>query len=154
MHITLHKIYYKAVYISNRLTYGRNEVKVTAKSVGIQSKIRNGKFYVFKPEKGSKFVYVKITVRNNGKKQDTFLPRIGMSDTANMARLYYKDYEYKPTDLLSYKQDLLDTKIDPLKSKTGIIVFELPKKIANKTNKMTLKIGTDNETIVYSLKKK
>lgn len=127
--------------------------KITVKKVTVKSKIQNGKYYVFKPEKGNKFVCITATIRNTGKKETAFLPRIGYTNSSYFAQIYYQDkYEYKPTDLLNYDKDLLATNIKPLTNKTGIIAFEIPKKIANKKGNLLLKIGSENEYVTYSLK--
>lgn len=119
--------------------------------VKTMKKIKNGLF-VFKPGKGQQFVVVSLAATNKGKKAASFLPRIGYSNTMISAKLYYEDYEYKPTSLMSYDKDLLDKSIKPLTTQKGIITFEVPKKIAKKTKKMTLCIGTDDENVTYQLK--
>ena len=127
--------------------------KATVKKVTVTSKIKNGEYRVFKPDKGKKFVYVTMTVKNTGKEEATFLPRVGYADSLISAKLYYDDYEYKATTLLSYDKDLLTKSIQPLESKTGIVTFEVPKKAAKNKNKLTLHLGTENDYVVYKLKK-
>lgn len=126
--------------------------KVTVKKAEVKSQIRNGKYYVFKPEKGSKFICVTASVTNKGKEEATFLPRIGLSNKIITAQLYYEDYEYKSSSLMNYDKDLLEKKIKPLTTKKGIITFEVPKKVAKQKNKLILKIGTDSQKITYALK--
>lgn len=127
--------------------------KVTVKKVTVKSKINNGQYRVFKPDKGKKFVYVTMTVKNTGKEEATFLPRIGYADTMVSAKLYFKDYEYKATTLMSYDKDLLEKSIQPLESKTGIVTFEVPKKAAKSKSKLTLHLGTESDYVSYKLKK-
>lgn len=141
----------KVLSLGDKATLG--DWKVIVKKAEVKSKITNGKYYVFKPGKGNKFICITATVRNNGKEETAFLPRVGYADKSNFARIYYQDkYEYKPSDLINYDKDLLATEIKPLTNKSGIIAFEVPKKVANKKGKLLLKIGSDKESITYSLK--
>lgn len=126
--------------------------KVTVKKVEAKAKIKNGKYYVFKPDKGQRFVCVAMTVKNTGKEEADFLPRVGYSDTMVTAKLYWGDYEYKATNLLNYDKDLLEKSIKPLSSRSGMVTFEVPKKVAKKMSKLTLRVGTDNDSVVYQLK--
>ncbi len=126
--------------------------KFTVKKAEVKSKISNGKYYYFEPAKGNKYVCITASTKNTGKKEATFLPRIGYSNQINVAKLYFGEYEYTPTSLLSCDKDLLDKKIKPLASKKGIIVFEVPKKVAKKVKKLKLTIGTDSKVATYSLK--
>lgn len=126
--------------------------KITVKKAEKKKEIKNGQFRVFKPEKGDAFISVTATVRNNGKKEATFCPHYGLADTAVIATLYYKDYEYHASDLLAYDKDLVNTKMKPLTNKSGIIVFDVPKKVANAKQNLTLKIGTKKDYAIYTLK--
>lgn len=126
--------------------------KFTVKGISVKGKIPNGDYYAFEPDKGEKFVCINISVKNNGKEEATFLPRIAYNDEV-IAQLYYDDYEYKATELVSYDKDICGESIKPLTSKKGIIAFAVPKKVAKKKGKLTLKIGTADESVTYSLKK-
>ncbi len=129
-----------------------NDWKITVKKAEKKTKIKNGEYRVFEAKKDNAYVVITATARNNGKKEDTFLPRVGYEDKAVTATLYYKDYEYNPSDLLGYDKDLVAEKIKPLTSKSGIIVFEVPKKVANAKKDVTLKIGTKSNHVIYTLK--
>lgn len=118
-----------------------------------KKQVKNGKYYVFRPGKGQQFIIISLAATNKGKKEGKFLPRMGYSNTMISAKLYYEDYEYKATDLMSYDKDLLDKSIKPLTTEKGIVAFEVPKKVAKKKGKITLRIGTDNESVTYQLKK-
>lgn len=126
--------------------------KFTVKGISVKGKIPNGDYYAFEPDKGEKFVCINISVKNNGKEEATFLPRIAYNDEV-IAQLYYEDYEYKATELVSYDKDLCGESIKPLTTKKGIIAFAVPAKVAKKKGKLTLKIGTADESVTYSLKK-
>lgn len=125
---------------------------VCVKKVSVTQKIQNGKYRYFKPSKGNSYVLFSLSARNNGKKNETFLPSVGLANKMNSAILYYKDeYEYKPTQLLSYDKDLLTKKIQPLTTKSGVIAFEVPKKVAKAKKQLKLKIGTKSENVTYPL---
>ena len=139
----------KVLALGSKTSIGEWEIKV--KKAEVKSDIDNG-MYVFEPSKGSKYVCITATVRNNGKKEGTFIPTVGYANKDIFATLYYQDkYEYKCVDLINYKKDLCDLKIQPLTSKTGIIAFDVPKKVAKKKGNLTLKIGTDTDFATYSL---
>lgn len=126
---------------------------IRVKKAEIRTKIKNGKYRVFEPDKGEKFVSITATVRNKGKEKSSFLPRVGYKDKMLTATLYYKEkYEYQPLELLSYDKDLVGTQVNPLSNKSGIIVFSVPKKVAKAKGKLLLKIGTSTENVTYSLK--
>ncbi len=125
---------------------------VTVNKAEIRAKIQDGQFYAFKPDKGNKFIYITATVRNNGKKKSTFLPTVVYDDSLD-ATLYYEDkYEYSATNLLGYDKDLHQQNINPLTKKKGVIAFEVPKKVAKKKGKLILELGTEEESVYYSLK--
>ena len=50
------------------------------------------------------------------------------------------------------KNFLLEKSIKPLTSKKGVVTFEVPKKVAKKKGKLTLRLGTDTDYVIYKLK--
>lgn len=132
-------------------TSGDWEIK--AKKASVKKKIKAGEYREFKPrEDDNTYVVISLSVRNNGKQAADFIPRVGRENTMTSATLLYKDeYEYAPTELLSYDDDLVTRKVQPLSTEKGIIAFEVPKKVAKDLKQLKLKIGTKAESIVYSL---
>lgn len=127
--------------------------KFTVKKCTIKKKIKSGSYRYFEASKGEKFVLFNISVRNNGKKAATFLPRFGYENEMVCATLYYKDkYEYKPTQLLAFDKDLLTDTIQPLTTEKGVIAFEVPNKVAKNKKNMKLRIGTAEDYVDYKLK--
>lgn len=115
--------------------------------------IKDSEYLGYKPSKGNTFVVVTMSVRNNGKEAATAFPRMGLENKMIQSVLYYDgEYEYKPTQLLSYDKDLMTKKIQPLTTKNGVVTYEVPKKVAKSLDKLTVKIGTSKESLVYSLK--
>lgn len=128
--------------------------KITVKKISSKKKIENGTYRVYKPDKGDSFIVVNLSVKNNGKEEAAFLPRIGYQDKMISAKLIYKDeYEYMPTQLLSYDKDIVEKKVKPLATKKGIIVFEVPNKVAKNLKSLELKIGLENDKLIYKAKK-
>lgn len=126
---------------------------IQVKKVSTKKQIKASSHYGFKTAKGDRFICIQAKVKNNGKEAAQFLPRIGYENKMITATLHYEGkYEYKPSDMLNYDKDLVASSIKPLDSQTGMIVFEVPKKVANHLGKVTLQIGTTQEYIAYSLK--
>lgn len=127
--------------------------KVCAKKISSPKQIKNGSYRYFQPSKGNSFIVVDMSVRNNGKKGAEFLPRVGLKDQTVLAKLVYTDgSDYSPTQLLAYDKDLTTKKIESNKTKNGILVFDIPKKIANKKKDLKLTFTLDETTVTYSLK--
>lgn len=131
-----------------------NDFAITAVKASTAKKIENKKYHtVFKPnKKGNQFVYVTIKVRNNGSEKATFLPMIAYKGKDIFAKLYCQDNEYSPTQLLNYDKDLAADILKSKESKKGIIVFEVPKKVAKKKKALTLQFSDGTDVITYSLK--
>lgn len=140
-----------ALALGKKATIG--DWKVCVKKASVKQKITNGKYRYYNPGKGKSFVVFSLSARNNGKKTEEFLPRVGYENKMVKATLYYKDeYEYSPSELLSYDKDLVTKKIQPLSTESGVIAFEVPKKVAKAKKQLKLKIGTKAETLVYPVK--
>lgn len=123
------------------------------KKAAAKKQIKSSDYLGFKPSKGNTFIVLTMSVRNNGKEAETAFPRMGLENKMIQAILYYDgEYEYKPTQLLSYDKDLMTKKIQPLTTKNGVVAYEVPKKVAKSLDKITVKIGTSKESLIYSLK--
>lgn len=126
--------------------------KICVKKASIKKKIKDGAYHYYDPGKGKSFVLLSLSVRNTGKKSESFLPRFGYENKMLKATLYYKnEYEYAPTELLSYDKDLFGTIIQPLTTEKGVLAFEVPKKVAKAKKNLTLKVGTKSESLIYPL---
>lgn len=127
--------------------------KICAKKISSPKQIKNGSYRYFQPSKGNSFIVVDMSVRNNGTKGAEFLPRVGLKDQTVLAKLVYADgSDYSPTQLLAYDKDLTTKKIESNKTKNGILVFDIPKKIAKKKKDLKLTFTLDETTVTYSLK--
>lgn len=127
--------------------------KICAKKAEVKNKIMTGKYLYFKPKKGNTFVVISMSVKNNGEKAEALLPSIGYQNTMITATISSKDGdEFKPSALTGYDKDLAGKTIEASASKTGVVAFEVPKKVAKSKKDLTLKIGTVAESITYTLK--
>lgn len=127
--------------------------KVKVNKVAAKSKIKTSKYMEAKADKGNLLVIVNATVTNNGKEKATFLPSVGREDTMVTAKIIYKDgYEYLPSYIAGYDKDLTNKGIDPLAKKSGVIAFNVPKKVAKDLKSCSIRIGTKGEAIVYPAK--
>lgn len=118
--------------------------EIIVNSVEAKSEIPNGNYTKFKPDEGNKYLTVNLTVKNVSKESATFLPYVGMTKDLH-AKIMYQDYEYSGTNLLGYSEDLHNSHLNPLSSKTGVIVFSVPSDIAAKPDELTL-LFTENDT--------
>ena len=127
--------------------------KFTVSKVTTKKKINTSKYMEATAKEGNLLVLASLSVTNNGKKKTAFLPRVGREDTMITATLIYKDgYEYQPSIITGYDKDIAGKEIDPLSKKSGVIAFDVPKKVANDLKSCKIRIGTINEAIVYPAK--
>lgn len=133
--------------LGEKAAIGDWKFKVT--KVQVKKKINSGEYYVFKPEKGEQFVVLSVSATNKGKEEAKFLPSFGYSNSMLTATLLYGENEYKASNLLNHDKDLLDQRIKSLGTKKGIVSFSVPKKVAKKKGKLSLRIGTDSEYVIY-----
>lgn len=111
-------------------------------------KVENGEFFYYSPEEGSLYAVVSAQVTNNGKESGTFLPSFSTNSDVRADIYYAGEYEYSAS-LLLMDEDLHNSILNPLTSKSGIIVFELPEMIkeSEETLALTFSAGKDKVTI-------
>lgn len=118
----------------------------------ILDKISENEYYAFTPGEGNKFLFISVSISNNGKESDTFLPSFGMGDDV-YAKVYYGDgYEFSSTNLLGYGNNLLDTHVNPLSTKTGDLAFEIPDAVADSEDELLLRFYSGNDELTYKLR--
>lgn len=128
--------------------------EVCVKKASVKNKITNGKYRYFKPTKGKTYIVFDLSVKNNGTKEGDFLPRVGLKNKMVQAILVdANEEEYKPIQLLAYDKDIVTKSIKPSKKKTGIVVFEVPKKVGKDKDNLELQLGTMQEKLLYSVGK-
>ena len=107
----------------------------------------------FEPkEEGNKFIQVFVTVNNDGKQADRFLPSYSIVDDVNAKILYSDGYEFTATNLLGYSNDLHDSTINHLSSQTGEIAFEIPSTVAESTDELLIQFSSGNDTLKFKVR--
>lgn len=130
------------------ITLGNWEITVNSASV---SELIEGDHNIgFKPDEGNKYVVVNTTVKNIGTESDTFLPNFSVGGDIR-ARMNHGEYEFKATTLLGNDDDLHNANLNPLSSKTGIIVFSIADEAAI-IDELTITFSLKDEKVTYSLK--
>ncbi len=102
--------------------------EITVNSAEVVEKIDGDFGTYFKPDEGNKYLVVNLSVKNISKDAETFLPYVGFGDDIS-AKVKYQDYEFSSTNLLGHSEEMHDSHINPLSSKTGIIAFSLANEV-------------------------
>lgn len=103
-------------------------------------------------EEGNKFIQVFVTVNNEGKQADSFLPTINTGHQVSAKILYADGYEFSSTNLLGYSNELHDSTINPLSSRTGEIVFEIPGTVAEAEDELLIQFLLENDVIKFKVR--
>lgn len=119
---------------------------VTASTTQTVDSIPDG-YGTFSPDAGNKYLVISISVTNNGKTADTFLPSFGMGDDVQAKLLYGDGYEFSATQLLGYSKSLHDQTLNPLSTKEGDIAFEIPDSVASATDEIVLQLKAGNNSL-------
>lgn len=142
----------KELSLKEKGTIGDWEISV--KKLSIQNKVKRSNGIYYQARKGKTYAVLSVTVKNNGKEDDTFLPYAGIKGKMLQALLVVQDKdEYKPTPLMGYSKDLATKKIKSSEKKSGIIVFEIPKKDGKNKKNLKFTIEKGDEKLLYSLAK-
>lgn len=126
-----------------------NDFEITVNSAEIKDKIQNSQYTEFNPSEGNIYIVVNATVKNIGSDAAKFLSVVSLKKDIS-TKLTYNDYEFKSTNLLAYSEDLHDTFLNPLSSKTGEIVFEVSADIADLSS-LNLVLFNNKEEYRFSL---
>lgn len=103
-------------------------------------------------EEGNKYAQVFVSVTNNGKQADNFLPSYGYGDDVNAKLLYGNGYEFSATNLLGYSNEMHDSTINPLSSKSGEIAFNISGVVANSEDELLLQFNSGSDTIQFKVR--
>jgi len=125
--------------------------KITLSSYKTASSIPDGDYGTFTPDSGNLYVVVSLTVKNIGKSAATFLLSISLDNDISAKIVYQGSINFSATDLIGYDKSLLDYTINPLSSKSGVIVFDVISDAA-KSKQMVLTFTLGGQKIEYALK--
>lgn len=103
-------------------------------------------------EDGNKYIQVFVTVTNNGKKADVFLPTVVYPGRVQSKIVYQGEYEFTSTNLLGYSNDLHDSTINPLSSRNGEITFEVSDTLSAATDELLLQFTLGNDAIAFKIR--
>lgn len=123
--------------------------EITVNSVEAVDSIQNT-YGAFKPDEGNKYIAINVTAKNLGTEKSTFLPTYGFSGTIG-AKIVYGEYEFSGTNLLGYDDDLHDTSLNPLSSKTGIMAFSVAEEVAEDLSELHLVFSEKGSDCDFSL---
>lgn len=124
---------------------------ITVSDFYFTDKIKNGEFFYFSPEEGSLYAVVSAQVTNNGKESDTFLPSFSTSSDVRATIYYSEEYEYSASVLLM-DEDLHNTTLNPLTSKSGIIAFDLPEMMETSEETLSITFTAGRDKVTFSLR--
>lgn len=137
----------KAVNFGETITF--NEWEITVNSADIMECIETSSYTAFTPDKGNVYISVNLSIKNIDKNSASFLSSFSIGKNFR-AKLVFGDYEFSPTNLIGYSEDLHDTVLNPLSSKTGIIAFSVTKEITD-LESFHLVLFNDNEKCTFLL---
>ena len=113
----------------------------------------SAKYVSFSPdEDGNKFIQVFVTVVNNGKQADRFLPMVGFGDDVSTKIFFGDGYEFNSTNLLGYDNEMHDSTLNPLSSKSGEIVFEVPEAVSGSEDELLIQFKADSDTLKFKIR--
>lgn len=128
-----------------------NNWLITVTSFDVVSEIA-GDYGYFSPDEGNQFGVVSLSVTNNGKEADTFLPSFAFGSDVRAKILYDTDYEYTSTSLLAHSSDMHDSSMNPLTSQSGIIAFQLPDVVVDGDGSLVLVFSAELESVEFVLR--
>ncbi len=103
-------------------------------------------------ESGDKYLQVFVTVTNNGKKAERFMPSVSVWDDVR-TKLHYGDgYEFSSTVLLGYENDMHDSTINPLSSRAGEVAFQIPESVASDSGELLIEFRCSGDSVKFKLR--
>ena len=105
----------------------------------------------FEPDEGNQYFVVEMSVENKGKQADSFLSTVSLDGDLNARLVYGAGYEFTQTSLLGYSQNILDESINPLTTKKGKLVFEVPQDVAESDGPFILRIYNAETDLTFAV---
>lgn len=113
--------------------------------------IQNGDYFYYKPDEGNLYAVVSAQITNNGKESGTFLPMFSTNSDVRADIYYAGEYEYSATTLM-VDEDLHNSTLNPLTSKSGIIAFSLPEMIESSEEALDLTFSSGWDKVTFALR--
>lgn len=112
-----------------------------------------GDYGTFSPDsEDGKFAKIAVSVTNNGKQANSFLPSYGYGDDVHVKLLYGDGFEFVATNLLGYDNDMHDAHINPLSTQTGEIAFEIPDSVASSEDEILISFISGNDAVQFKVR--
>ncbi len=121
-------------------------------NVEITDKIMQGNYANFSPDEGNKYLKIDCTITNNGTSSHTFLSSFSLKNDLSAKILYQSSYEYSSVNLLGYSEELHDSTLNPLVSKSGSITFKIPDSVAASTDELILCLEEGKKTLKFKVR--
>jgi len=126
--------------------------EITVTDFYLTTKIDGDYSAYYSPDEGNQYAVVAVSAANKGKESDVFLPTYSLTNDIRAKIYYQEEYEYSPTNILGYRQDMHDSSMNPLTTKEGIIAFSLPNLVADSSDALLLTFSCSNEKATFSLR--
>ncbi|WP_411343809.1 DUF4352 domain-containing protein [Paenibacillus sp. WLX1005] len=131
--------------VGQTFTLGDWEVKLA--SFKFAQKVTDD-FMSSSAEEGNKFLILNYKITNKGTQADTFTAMIG---GVQMHAMFQDKYEY-PYTVTMINGDLSSGNINPLSSKSGFVVMEVPDAVAKSKDSLVLNLEDDDATATIQLR--
>lgn len=102
-------------------------------------------------DSGNVYYAVNMTVKNNGKELQTFLPYVAVGKQISSVLVYDNEYEYSCTMTMGAQNCLDNTTLNPLTEVTGTVLFSVPKNL-DLDKDFVLEIKEGQQKILFSIK--
>lgn len=125
---------------------------ITVTGTEFTDKISTSEYTGFSAEEGNQYLVVAVTVENNGKEMKSFLPSFSLGDDIRTEVLYQDDIHFTASSMLGYDQDLHDSSLNPLSSKSGVVVFEMPTKAVETEESIKIVFSEGSKSVEYKIR--
>jgi len=128
-----------------------NNLEITVNDISVKDKISE-RYWSYSPKDGCKYLVADITIKNIGESPEEFLPISG--GRLKVKVVYQERYDYVSTNLITHDDDLHMTYLNPLTSKAGIIVFEIPDEVIDSPEEIALQFyiyGSGSKIFSYKI---
>lgn len=126
--------------------------EITVSSVEVTDKISNKTYGTletfFSPEEGNKYIVFDVTIKNLSTDSSTFLPIAAIGDYVKV-KIQYGEYDFSSTNLIGHSDELHQTGLNPLSTKTGILAFDIAEEVVNDFDALNLVFYTKKESRVF-----
>lgn len=133
-------------------TVNIDDWEITINSVEVTDKVPNKTYGTvetyFSPEEGNKYVVFNVTIKNLSTDSSTFLPIAAFGDYVKV-KIEYQEYEFSSTNLIGHSDELHQTGLNPLSTKTGILAFDIAEEVVNDFDALRLVFYTKKENCVF-----